>query len=63
MSEPLTQDDLDEVCDLNDCSDHEVRARCHGKAQMVVTYNRDDGVLTITCGVCGKLVLEVEVAP
>lgn len=70
MSEYLTQAELDEVkCGTPGCeSEHPttgiaLAAACHLSGGFAVWYQRADGLLTLRCKVCERIICRIEVAP
>ncbi len=65
--EPLTQETLDQMecrnpaCDHLSC-DYTLTARCHPEKGLKVVYNKDRGILSMSCGMCGKFVTDIEVS-
>ena len=64
---PLTQRELDQMrCGNPGCIDPGcsifVSARCHPASQFTVEYVKQQGVLRIACGSCGRPVVDVKVA-
>lgn len=63
---PLTQYELDQMrCGKPgcECTTISLRGNCHPEDPLRITYDRDDGVLTVRCATCDELVAYVEVAP
>lgn len=69
MPRPMTRNELDRLgCAMPNCThDHTkdpdlfFHARCHMSAGSEVSYNKQNGVLTIKCKQCKKLVAEIAV--
>ena len=67
MPQPLTREQLDQAhCSTPGCThgDHGplyLHGRCHPNAATQAVY--ENGVLTITCARCQKVVTQVAVAP
>lgn len=60
----LTRQDLDkDRCRVPDCgcSRKVLKARCHPDAGMKVVYDVETGILTVQCGACSDLVVEIAV--
>ena len=49
-------------CDHKDHSIFFLHPRCHIRAGTWTSYDRDTGLLSVTCKQCKKLVAEIEVA-
>jgi hypothetical protein len=67
MTKALTQRDLDqEECSDPDCTTYHsiiyLGQSCHRGAGLAASYNKQTGVLTVSCLACDKELIGVEVA-